>query len=91
MNPSLEYLEHCSAETGYQVAPLEKVIRLGELAADIARHPVLEAALALKGGTALNLCFVALRKGCRSISTTTTSVTWKGKRCWRIGRASSRL
>jgi hypothetical protein len=36
---------------------LEKVARLGELAADIARHPFLGAVLALKGGTALNLCF----------------------------------
>jgi predicted nucleotidyltransferase component of viral defense system len=57
MSPSLEYLERCSAETGYQVSPLEKVVRLGELAGDIARHPFLGEALALKGGTALNLCF----------------------------------
>jgi hypothetical protein len=39
MSPSLEYLETCSTQTGYQVAPLEKVVRLGELAADVARHP----------------------------------------------------
>jgi len=57
MSPSLEYLERCSTQTGYQVAPLEKVVRLGELAADVARHPFLGAVLALKGGTALNLCF----------------------------------
>ncbi len=57
MNPSLEYLERCSAETGYKVAALEKVVRLGTIAADIARHPFLGEALALKGGTALNLCF----------------------------------
>jgi len=57
MSPSLEYLERCSAETGYQVSALEKVVRLGEMAADIARHPLLGEALALKGGTALNLCF----------------------------------
>ena len=57
MSASLAYLENCSAETGYQVIPLEKVVRLGELAADISRHPLLGEALALKGGTALNLCF----------------------------------
>jgi predicted nucleotidyltransferase component of viral defense system len=57
MSLSLAYLEGCSAETGYQVIPLEKVVRLGELAADINRHPLLSKALALKGGTALNLCF----------------------------------
>lgn len=62
MSPSLEYLERCAAETGFQVAPLEKVIRLGELAADVARHPFLGGALALKGGTALNLCFGAPRR-----------------------------
>lgn len=57
MSPSLEYLERCSTVTGYQVAPLEKVVRLGELAADVARHPFLRVVLALKGGTALNLSF----------------------------------
>lgn len=57
MKLSLEYLKRCSAETGHQVAALEKVVRLGELAGDIARHPLLGNALALKGGTALNLCF----------------------------------
>jgi predicted nucleotidyltransferase component of viral defense system len=57
MSLSLAYLENCSAETGYQVVPLEKVVRLGELAADINRHPLLSKALALKGGAALNLCF----------------------------------
>ncbi len=57
MKLSLDYLKRCSAESGHQVAALEKVVRLGELAADIARHPLLGNALALKGGTALNLCF----------------------------------
>lgn len=57
MSPSLAFLKRCSAETGYQVSALEKVVRLGEVAADIARHPLLGEALALKGGTALNLCF----------------------------------
>jgi hypothetical protein len=50
MNPSLEFLERCSGETGYQVSSLEKVVRLGEIAGDIARHPLLGEVLALKGG-----------------------------------------
>ena len=33
------------------------MIRLGELTADIGRHPFLSRVLALKGGTALNLMF----------------------------------
>ncbi len=57
MSVSLQYLEHCAAETGYAVATLEKVTRLGEIAAEIARDQLLGTALALKGGTALNLCF----------------------------------
>jgi len=57
MNVSLAYLERCSAETGYAVSPLEKVVRLGDFAGDITRHPFLSRVLALKGGTALNLCF----------------------------------
>ena len=56
MSVSLEYLQRCSATTGYAMGPLEKVIRLGEIAADISRHPFLGNVLALKGGTALNLC-----------------------------------
>ena len=56
MSVSLQYLERCAGETGYQVATLEKVTRLGEIAAEIAKHPLLGTALALKGGTALNLC-----------------------------------
>ena len=57
MNVSLEYLKRCANETGYRIEPLEKVVRLGEMAADIKRHPLLGAVLALKGGTAFNLCF----------------------------------
>lgn len=56
MPASLEYLERCAAETGYQVAALEKVTRLGEIAGEIGRHPALRSSLALKGGTAINLC-----------------------------------
>jgi len=57
MNVSLEYLRRCANGTGYRIEPLEKVVRLGEMAADIRRHPLLGAVLALKGGTAFNLCF----------------------------------
>ncbi|MCJ7595848.1 MAG: nucleotidyl transferase AbiEii/AbiGii toxin family protein, partial [Desulfobacterales bacterium] len=57
MSVSLEYLQRCSIQTGYQVRPLEKVVRLGEMAGEVARHPFLRSVLALKGGTALNLCF----------------------------------
>lgn len=56
MPASLEYLERCATETGYQVAALEKVTRLGEIAGEVGRHPTLRSALALKGGTAINLC-----------------------------------
>jgi hypothetical protein len=35
----------------------EKVIRLGEFAADLFHHPFLGNVLTLKGGTVLNLCF----------------------------------
>lgn len=57
MNVSLEYLQRCAARTGFRVEPLEKVVRLGVMAADVARHPLLGSVLALKGGTAFNLCF----------------------------------
>lgn len=55
MNPSPEQLEALTAQTGFQSQTLEKVIRLGEFAADVGRHPLLSRVLALKGGTALNL------------------------------------
>lgn len=57
MSVSLKYLQDCSAQNGYRIDSLEKVVRLGEMAADVARHPFLGAVLALKGGTAFNLCF----------------------------------
>jgi hypothetical protein len=44
-----------AAESGFPPEPLEKVIRLGEVAALVAQHPLLSQVLALKGGTALNL------------------------------------
>lgn len=57
MNLSREFLDHCAVETGFLHESLEKVIRLGEVAGDIAHHPLLNGTLLLKGGTALNLCF----------------------------------
>ena len=57
MNLSAEYIEGLATETGFRAETLEKVIRLGELAADVSRHPLLSRVLALKGGTALNLMF----------------------------------
>jgi len=59
MSISLEYLQRCAADTGYAIGPLEKVVRLGEVSAEIARHPFLGDVLVLKGGTALNLGFGA--------------------------------
>jgi len=59
MRVSRAYLERCAGETGFLPETLEKVTGLGELADAFARHPLLGRALALKGGTALNLCFGA--------------------------------
>jgi predicted nucleotidyltransferase component of viral defense system len=56
MSPNIEFLKRCSIETGYRADILEKVIRLGKFADEISKHPFLGHALALKGGTALNLC-----------------------------------
>ena len=49
MNLSAEYIEGLASETGFRTDILEKVIRLGEFAADIGRHPLLSRVLALKG------------------------------------------
>ncbi len=57
MNLSAEHIEGLATETGFRPETLEKVIRLGEFAADVGRHPLLSHVLALKGGTALNLMF----------------------------------
>jgi predicted nucleotidyltransferase component of viral defense system len=57
MSVSREYLARCAAASGYAESSLEKVIRLGELAGDVARHGLLGGCLALKGGTALQICF----------------------------------
>lgn len=57
MSVSRALLERLAAETRFPARTLERVIRLGELVTDIGRHPLLTDALALKGGTALNLFF----------------------------------
>jgi len=59
MSPSLEYLQRCAADSGFAVATLEKVVRLGEFASDVGRHAFLKEVLVLKGGTALNLGYGA--------------------------------
>lgn len=57
MNVSREYLKRCANETGYRIEPLDKVVRLGEMAADIKRHPLLGPVLALKGGSIGRPCW----------------------------------
>ena len=57
MNRSRAWFDEVACETGYRAETVEKVTRLGELAAEVARHPLLGNVLVLKGGTALNLCF----------------------------------
>jgi predicted nucleotidyltransferase component of viral defense system len=57
MNRSRAWFESAARETGYRADTLEKVVRLGEFAGEVARHPLLGSVLVLKGGTALNLCF----------------------------------
>ena len=52
-----ERIQALAGETGFRPTAVEKVLRLGTLAADLARHPYLSKVLALKGGAALNLCF----------------------------------
>jgi hypothetical protein len=55
MRPERAELLMEAAETRFPAETLEKVARLGELAAEIGRHALLGPSLALKGGTALNL------------------------------------
>ena len=59
MSVSRQTLESLAAETGFRPGTVEKVVRLGQLAADVGRQPVLSRVLVLKGGTALNLGFGA--------------------------------
>lgn len=49
MNVSLKYLQDCSSRTGYRIDALEKVVRLGQMAADVARHPFLGSVLSQNG------------------------------------------
>jgi predicted nucleotidyltransferase component of viral defense system len=62
MSRSRAWFESAARQTGYRADTLEKVVRLGELAGEVARHPFLGSVLTLKGGTALNLCFGAPRR-----------------------------
>jgi predicted nucleotidyltransferase component of viral defense system len=57
MSVSKRRLDELAAATGFRPETLEKVLRLGDILADVGRHPLLGQVLALKGGTALNLCF----------------------------------
>ena len=57
MTVSRAFLERCAAESGYEPGPLEKVVRLGEMAAAVNGDRVLRHALLLKGGTPFNLAF----------------------------------
>ena len=41
MNLSAEHIAGLAAETGFRPETLEKVIRLGEFAVDVGRHPLL--------------------------------------------------
>lgn len=50
-----EGMDQLAAESGFSADPLEKVIRMGEVAGLVSRHPLLSRNLALKGGTALNM------------------------------------
>lgn len=57
MNRNREWFQALAQKTGFRADTLEKVTRLGELAVEVGRHPLLGRVLALKGGTALNLAF----------------------------------
>jgi predicted nucleotidyltransferase component of viral defense system len=59
MSVSRAFLERCARDTGFRTSGIEKVVRLGALAGEIGSHGLLGQALALKGGTALNLGFGA--------------------------------
>jgi predicted nucleotidyltransferase component of viral defense system len=59
MNVDRTTIDRLAAETGFAPGAMEKVIRLGDMLADVQRHPLLSRVLVLKGGTALNLCFGA--------------------------------
>lgn len=52
--PTLEDLQQAAKATGFEIEPLEKVIRLFEILDRIRDHPFLSSRMVLKGGTALN-------------------------------------
>lgn len=56
---SADYLVRLAGASGFRSDTLEKVLRLGRVLDQIARHSFLGDRLALKGGTALNLFFGA--------------------------------
>lgn len=60
MPPSLQSLQRLATDTGHQPGTLEKVIRLLDLLQAISDDPALTDRVALKGGTALNVFFLAL-------------------------------
>jgi len=55
VNLSRDVIVALEAETGFRAATLEKVLRLSEVATEIAAHPFLGPRLVLKGGTAIQL------------------------------------
>lgn len=50
-----ETIRSLAIGAGFRADSLEKVVHLGRIAAQVEQHPLLGSALALKGGTALNL------------------------------------
>jgi predicted nucleotidyltransferase component of viral defense system len=57
-----DYLTTLAETTEFQPASLEKVVRLGNLVAQLSVHAFLNQVLVLKGGTAINLCFSEPRR-----------------------------
>lgn len=54
--PTASFFQQKSADTGFNAAELEKVYRLGLMLAEINRGRLREY-VALRGGTAINLCY----------------------------------
>jgi len=54
--PDVAYFQRKSAETGFHAPELEKIYRLSLMLTEINRGPLKEY-LALRGGTAINLCY----------------------------------
>lgn len=62
MIPSRETLQRLQSRWNFALDPLEIVLRLGELLRAVRHDETLRDRLALKGGTALNLCYGAPRR-----------------------------